>query len=104
MVYVYPIGIYGKHGTVDLAVVRQCPPLLSNKAMKELGDKMDWSEDTITVRAALAYDQPMELLPSGHPSLVVTDYDKRATLPDEFLLWGSEAGYQVDDLLDALAP
>ena len=76
LAYVYPIGIYGTHGTVDLAMVRQCPPLLSNKAMKELGVKMDWSKDTITVRAALAYDQPMELLPSGHPSLAVTDYDK----------------------------
>ena len=55
-------------------------------------------------RQAPAYDQPMELLPSGHPSLVVTDYGKIAKFPDEFLLWASGAGSEDDDLGDALAP
>ena len=32
--YVYPVGIYGTHGTVDVSMVQQCPPLLSNSAMK----------------------------------------------------------------------
>ena len=88
VVYVYPVGIYSTHGTVGAAMVQQCPPLLSNKAMKELGVAMGWSEDTITVRAAQAYDQPMELLPSGHPSLVVTDYDKECEVSGRVLALG----------------
>ena len=40
--FVYPIGVFGTHGTVDVAMVRECPPLLSNKALKELGVSMDW--------------------------------------------------------------
>ena len=88
--FVYPIGVYGTHGTVDVAMVRECPPLLSNKALKELGVSMDWAVDTITVRAAHAYNRPMETLASGHPSMVVTDYNEGGKFPDEFLLWGSE--------------
>ena len=33
-----------------------------------------------------------------------TEYDKRANITDEFLLWGSEIGSEDDDLGDAQAP
>ena len=93
--YVYPIGVYGTHGTVDVAMVKECPPLLSNRALKELGVSMDWSDGTISVRAAQAFDKPMEVLASGHPSMVVTDFSSQAKFPDEFLFWGSET--EADD-------
>ena len=95
--FVYPIGIYGRHGTIDVAMVKECPPLLSNSAMKQLGVKIDWAEDTITVRAARAYDQPMETLSSGLPSIIVTEYDKGAKFPDNYLLWGTETDQPVED-------
>ena len=101
--FVYPIGVFGTHGTVDVAMVRECPPLLSNKALKEPGVSMDWSEETMTVRAARAYDRPMERLPSEHPSMVVTDFDETVKFPDEFLCWGSEPD-DVDATEEAAEP
>ena len=60
--YVYPIGISGMRGTVDVAIVCECPPLSSNNALKELGVFMGCLDETMTVRVARAYDQPIECL------------------------------------------
>ena len=50
--WVYPAGI-GKHGAVDVAeVAMACPPLLSIRAMEDLGVVLNFGRRTIEIEKA----------------------------------------------------
>ena len=70
--WIYPTGMYGQHGQINVAEVpRQCPPLLSHKAMEELGMVLDFDNLTTSIRSAGVLDKPMLRADSGHPILKI---------------------------------
>ena len=86
--------MYGQHGQMNVAEVpRQCPPLLSHKAMEELGMVLDFENLTTSIRSAGVIDKPMLRADSGHPILKITDYDSEKTFPDRFLTHFAEDEY-----------
>lgn len=85
--WLYPIGVYGKSASLDIAEVNgPCPPLLSNRAMKDMGAVLNYDEESMDLRKAGIYGKPMTELSSGHPVLDITQWgtDK---FPDEFLTY-----------------
>ena len=96
--WTYPVGLYGAHGTIDIAEVSSaCPPLLSVEAMEELGIVLNFLNKTVSIENAKVYDQPMERTSSGHPAIPLTKYTEGATFPDEFLIYYTDPVYSVEN-------
>lgn len=68
--YVHLVGIFGANGCLDVALADRCPPLMSSKAMHDLGVVLDFALETITVEAAGAKDKPQ----TGHPRTGLFDF------------------------------
>ena len=67
--YMYPDGLGGANGALDVALVeRPCPA-----AMRDLGLWMDFGADTMGVRSAGIKDTPMRQAASGRPLISLTD-------------------------------
>ena len=80
-------------GTMECSELEEedCPALMSNKAMKDLKIAMDFETDTMSVKAAGVFDQPMHYTSSGHPALKLDKFRTDTSFPDEFLT------YQADE-------
>ena len=84
--YMYPVGLGGADGALDVALVdRPCPALLSNKAMRGLGIWMDFGTDTMGVRSAGIKDAPMRQAASRPPLMSLTDYSPEDRCPPDNL-------------------
>ena len=71
-------------GTLDVAYLENCPPLLSNKSMRQLGVNINFGRNTLSVDAAGMKDQPLEWSDGGMPPIVVTDYTPETRFPEKF--------------------
>ena len=90
--WTYPTGLYGRHGQVNVAEVDvECPPLLSVRAMEELGMVLNFWDSTVSILSADAHDKPMIKAKTGHPIIKITDYSENHKFPDEFLTYYAES-------------
>ena len=95
----YPLGVFGRNIHVPIAEVAcECPPLMSIKAMRDLGLILNFKADTTTIGEVT---RKMTKMASGHPCVRVDEYDYDQ-MYDDFRLGSSRwprapgAGYQVD--------
>ena len=96
--WTYPVGLYGDHGTIDIAEVSSaCPPLLSVEAMEELGIVLNFLNKAVSIENAKVYDQPMERTSSGRPVIPLTKYTEGETIPGEFLIYYADPVYPVEN-------
>ena len=79
----YPVGYFGNNGVLDIAELEEenCPASMSNQAMKNLKIAMDFETDTMSVKAADVFDQPMHYASSGHPALQLHKFKPGALFP-----------------------
>ena len=81
----------GSHGELNIAEVeKDCPPLLSVTAMKELGLVLDFKNQTITASILEGKTHRMETATSGHPILSIIDYQKEKGFPYHFMTYHAE--------------
>ena len=64
---------------------------MSNKALSDLKISMGFETDTMSVKAAGVFDQPMHYTSSGHPALKLDKSKTDTSFPDQFLT------YQADE-------
>jgi hypothetical protein len=80
-----PIGIHGRHGTIEAAVIKgDAPLLLSRSAMNSLGAVMNFAEETLSIQGGpprplttnaagqfmidvMSFSAPVEALVSSYP-------------------------------------
>ena len=71
----YPAGINKKNGSIDIAEVDEdTPPLLSRKALTDMGVILNFADGTMTIKAANLDSAKMDFSNSGHALLDVGDY------------------------------
>ena len=80
--WIYPAGVYGKNGRIQIAEVdRNCPPLMSNQAMQDLKIRLAFGDKATDVKSAEAYGKPMERSRSGHPVQSIMQFDREKGFP-----------------------
>ena len=83
--WVYPAGINHKNGFLDVALVdSHTPPLLSQSAMRDIGMKIDFGSQTMSIQSAGLKDCPVTRSASGHILLNVGDFGCILEYPKEF--------------------
>ena len=100
--YVYPAGVLGHKGELDVAVVdRSCPGLMSRKAMQDLGIAVDFGAHSFSCRAAGVSKEKLQFSHSGHPVVSVTDWRENLTgIPRRFC----QDKFDMSEGDEALAP
>ena len=84
--WTYPVGVYGTHGTLNIAeVAEDCPPLISLKQMQMLEIVLDFCKKTTIVQGQ---SRPMQTMGSGHPKINIDEFvpEKIKDFEPEFLI------------------
>ena len=83
--YVYPAGINGKHGVIEVARVEgRTPPLLSQQAMQDLGLVVNYSKKIMDIEAAGVKQKPIKQSRSGHFLVDIGEYGDVDEFPECF--------------------
>ncbi|MED5528102.1 MAG: hypothetical protein VYC81_05540, partial [Actinomycetota bacterium] len=84
LAYIYPVGVYGKMGKLDVAYIdRDCPGLLSRTALKEIGADLLLTQDVCKIGDIV---RPIMDSQAGHPMLQVNEFGDLSAIPTEFKL------------------
>ena len=100
--FVYPVGVVGHAGELDVALVeRNCPGLMSRAALKQLGCCLDLENDIVAFRGV---ERPIQDSPSGHPMVNVLDYGNSFDgILSEYKLANGEPDDEFYDALETIS-
>ena len=93
--------MFGKNGMIDVAAVPlRTPPLMSKRALADLGIILNFADSTFDVRAAGKKDIPMMCNLTGHALIDIADFCEEAT-PQVFKLVGDAAPEKATPLSES---
>ncbi|CAK0875126.1 unnamed protein product, partial [Prorocentrum cordatum] len=87
--YVYPAGINGTHGVIEVARVEgRTPPLLSQQAMQDLGVIVNYRKKVMDIEEAGVFKKPIKQSRSGHFLVDIGEYGNPNEFPECFHING----------------